>query len=147
MSIYNNCHSINYFWITYHNMYWICLLVVVMVNSWMKHLKGVNTINKLYLYNLQYQKCCLLKNIQSTSNYFNLYFSLSFYFMHVDLEKLFAEKTNISQSKESIEELPIPSITLCFINPNMRITKYEYVSDFIIRYEILVMKLYKTSIF
>ena len=72
---------------------------------------------------------------------------LTVYFMNVVLEKLFAEKTSISQSKESIEELPIPSITLCFINSNMRITKYEYVSDFIIRYEILVMKLYKTSIF
>ena len=63
--------------------------------------------------------------IEKYSKYFKLFqfvffviilLGLSVYFMHVDLEKLFAEKTNISQSKESIEELQIPTITLCFIN-------------------------------
>ena len=48
--------------------------------------------------------------------FFVVFWGLSIYFMYGVLEKFFAGKTSISQSEEYIKELP--SITLCFMNPN-----------------------------
>ena len=61
---------------------------------------------------------------------------LSGVFMHGVLDKFFSGKTNFSQSQEeSITELP--TITFCFSKPNKSITKYEYGSNFKIRYMII----------
>ena len=95
--------------------------------------------------------------------FFVVFLGLSVYFLYGVLETFFSGKTSISQSEVSIKELPW--ITLCFINFNSRIpkyeywlngrgaryeyvpTKYEYGPDFIIQYEILDTKLKNSSIF
>ena len=77
--------------------------------------------------------------------FFVVFWGLSIYFMYGVLEKFFAVKTTISQSEEHIKELP--SITFCFMIPNIRITEYVFGLDFIIQYEILDSKWNKSSIF
>ena len=57
---------------------------------------------------------------------------LSVYFMHGVLEKFFSGKTSFSQSEETINELP--TITICFIKPNLIKPEYEYGLDFKIQY-------------
>ena len=59
---------------------------------------------------------------------------ISAVFMYGVLDKFFSGKTSFTQSESSIKELP--TITLCFSNPDSRKTDYEYGSDFKIEYNI-----------
>ena len=58
---------------------------------------------------------------------------ISAVFMYGVLDKFFSGKTSFTQSESSIKELP--TITLCFSNPDSRKTDYEYGSDFKIVYK------------